>query len=181
MKAKHLLLTLIALIACFYIVHPIFFSTKIIGVHQNGNWTDVVVKNFPITDRGKVEWWKKNLTQLKLRYNTPEIDPYDGGFEISIWDIGNGYQKEAPKQDWMAPSVDTSYLICFDDMKMDANCVEKDRLLSISHYRDSWHKGKMVTDFSTGGNTYRQYEGSDKIIKVDLDENVTYTPAQINK
>lgn len=74
----------------------------------------------------------------------------------------------------MAPSVDTSYLICFDDMEDNINCIEKDSLLSISRHRDSRHQDKMVTDFSIDNNTYRQYDENKEVIKIDNNEDATY-------
>ncbi len=149
-------------------------STQIVDTHKSENWSYVLVKNFPITDKGRIEWWKKNATNLKLKYKIPVINPEDGGFNIIIWNIGEGYKQEVPKQDWMAPSVDTSYLICFDDMEDNNNCIEKDSLLSISRHRDSRHQDKMVTDFSIDNNTYRQYDENKEVIKIDNNEDAIY-------
>ncbi|MDN0122325.1 DUF943 family protein [Yersinia aleksiciae] len=174
MKIKWIILTVIIISTFTYIVRPIFLSTKIAGVHQDQYWTHIIVKNFPITDKGRIEWWENNATNLKLKYKIPVINPEDGGFNIIIWNIGEGYKQELPKQDWMAPSVDTSYLICFDDMEDNNNCIEKDSLLSISRHRDSRHQDKMVTDFSIDNNTYRRYDENKEVIKIDNNEDAIY-------
>ncbi|WON78997.1 DUF943 family protein [Serratia sp. UGAL515B_01] len=30
---------------------------EIVAVHQDENFSSVLVKNFPITDQGKINWW----------------------------------------------------------------------------------------------------------------------------
>lgn len=148
-------------------------STQIVDARKSENWSYVLVKNFPITDQSKILWWENNKSILISKYNIPTPNDKES-FTIVICDIGEGYKQEVPKQDWMAPSVDTSYLICFYDIEGNINCIEKDSLLSISRHRDSRHQDKMVTGLSIDNNTYRQYDKNKEAIKIDNDEDATY-------
>ncbi|MDW6091243.1 DUF943 family protein [Vibrio rhizosphaerae] len=104
----------------YQILHPV----EIVDVHQDKHWTDIVVKNFPVTRRGKIQWWKENQSFLKEKYGIPK--PFnDGTFEITFWDIGSGYRVDR--------MVDQdSDLLCFKDMDKKANCIEKNQVFSIS-------------------------------------------------
>ncbi|WP_038830776.1 DUF943 family protein, partial [Yersinia pseudotuberculosis] len=39
-------------------------STQIVDTHKSENWSYVLVKNFPITDQGKISWWEDNKSIL---------------------------------------------------------------------------------------------------------------------
>ncbi|MBD2796733.1 DUF943 family protein [Xenorhabdus sp. 18] len=34
----------------------------------------ILVRHFPITDRGKINWWEKNKAMLKDKYGIPVTD-----------------------------------------------------------------------------------------------------------
>lgn len=81
-------------------------STQIVDTHKSENWSYVLVKNFPITDQGKISWWEDNKSILINKYNIP--NPNDkGNFTIVVWDIGKGY-REIPDTD------QGSDLFCFE-------------------------------------------------------------------
>lgn len=88
-------------------------TVKIIAVHQEENFSEVIVKNFPITDAGKIKWWLKNKELLKNKYNIPRPGE-NGNFYINFWDFGEGYKKPG-KYDRR----------CFPDMKPPKNCIDK--------------------------------------------------------
>ncbi|MGV3345159.1 DUF943 family protein [Enterobacteriaceae bacterium LUAb1] len=99
---------------------------EIVSVHQRNNYSDVLVNAFPITDQGKINWWLKNKAMLKRKFNIPKPATY-GNFTITVWDFGDGYKKQQEKYD----------RVCFDDMKADVNCIEKNAIFIISNDRDN--------------------------------------------
>ena len=105
---------------------------KIIAVHQNGSYSIVLVKNYPFTDAGKMEWWLKNKEMVKETYNIPKLDK-QGRYHVILWDFDDGY-KELDKYD----------RLCFEDMKPPVNCVDKNSLMIIS--RDKYNVTKFIGD-----------------------------------
>ncbi|GBU09391.1 hypothetical protein AwWohl_05290 [Gammaproteobacteria bacterium] len=81
-----------------------------------------MVKNFPLTKSSRIAWWEKNKDLLKSQYNLPP--EYNDTFMIFIVNFGNGYKV-------MPRSARGSDLLCFDDIKIEANCVDKDLLITI--------------------------------------------------
>ncbi len=97
---------------------------EIIAVYDDKNFSDVLVKNFPFTDKGKISWWVENRYFLKDHYFIPKPSS-SGHFSITFWSFGDGY-KEKGKYD----------RLCFDSMKTKVNCIEKDAILIVSNDRD---------------------------------------------
>ncbi|MDW6091244.1 DUF943 family protein [Vibrio rhizosphaerae] len=122
-KMKYILLLLV-IPAIAFSLYLWFRPVQIIGVHHSGSWiTRIVVKNFPITRWGKIRWWEQNKENLKEQYDVPKLDNH-GYFSVSFWDIGSGYREDR--------MVDQdSYLLCFEDMKVKANCIEKNRVFEV--------------------------------------------------
>ncbi len=120
---------------------------EIVAAHEDGNYSSVLMKNFPITDRGKIDWWLENKDTLKRRYDIPK-PASNGNFTIIVWLFGEGYMKEG-KYD----------RLCFADMQPPVNCIEKDRVFSISH---SKNRG---TIFTVDDGEYRMEKGG-RIIKL---------------
>ena len=94
---------------------------EIVAVHQRNNFSDVLVKNFPFTDKGKINWWLKNKEILKKKYNIPQPASY-GNFTITFWSFGDGYKEEG-KYD----------RLCFKDMNTRVNCIEKEAIFSVNN------------------------------------------------
>ncbi|MCP1438994.1 hypothetical protein J3D56_002430 [Erwinia persicina] len=122
-------------------------SVEIVAVHEDEEFSSVLVRNFPFTDRGKISWWLKNKEVLKAKYNIPK-PAKDGFFSIVFWDFGDGYKEEA-KYDRR----------CFDDMKPPENCIEKNRVFSVSDSKN------MGISFTTNDEIYRMKE-SGEIVKI---------------
>ena len=118
-KIKYLLLAGLVLLVSFLwlSLRPV----KIVAVHQRNNYSDVLVKNFPFTDSGKINWWLKNKAMLKSRYNIPKPASY-GNFTIIFWSFGNGYMEREYED-----------RLCFEDMKIEKNCIEKNMLFSVNN------------------------------------------------
>ncbi|QKJ85000.1 DUF943 family protein [Paramixta manurensis] len=119
-KITFMILFLIGIGVVWISLRPV----QIIAIHHNGAYTDIVVKHFPLTEKQKITWWKKNGQSIEKKYGFP-TDEIDGYSSISIWNIGDGY-KEKGKYDRK----------CFNDMKNKENCIEKDRLLIIENYKN---------------------------------------------
>lgn len=96
---------------------------KIIAVHQEDNFSEILVKNFPFTDKGKINWWLANKDSLKIKYNIPSPSS-SGSFYVNFWDFGDGY-KEQGKYDRR----------CFDDMNTVKNCIDKNAVFSVENNR----------------------------------------------
>ncbi|WP_455814216.1 DUF943 family protein [Pseudomonas graminis] len=87
--------------------------------HRSSGFSDVLVKNFPFTDKGKIHWWLKNKAMLKEKHNVPNPDK-EGSFYLTFWLFGDGYKEEG-KYD----------RLCFKDMKTKVNCINKDAVFSV--------------------------------------------------
>ncbi|WP_336856089.1 DUF943 family protein [Pseudescherichia vulneris] len=120
----------------------------IVDVHQEDNYSSVLVRNFPITDKGKIEWWLENKDMLKSRYGIPKPASY-GGYDVTFWLFDDGYKEEG-KYD----------RLCFNDMKGPVNCIEKDAIFSVDN---SPNLGTVFTVYD--GGDYR-FDKSGKLIKI---------------
>ncbi|MBS1203190.1 MAG: hypothetical protein H6R25_89 [Proteobacteria bacterium] len=116
--------------------------------HRSSGFSDVLVTNFPPTDKGKIKWWLKNKDMLKNKYSIPSPDS-DGYFYVTFWSFGDSYKEEG-KYD----------RLCFDDMKTKVNCIEKDAIFSVDKSRNM---GVMFTVYD--GDNYRLGQ-NDGIIKI---------------
>lgn len=111
---------------------------EIVAVHHGrSSFSDVLVRNFPFTDKGKIGWWLNNKEMLKEKYNVPNPNP-DGSFYLNFWLFGDGY-KELSKYD----------RLCFEDMNTKKNCIEKDIVFTVSYSKN------MGTMFEAYDGTYR--------------------------
>lgn len=57
-----ILLTICGFMLAGYFLWAERRPVEIVNVHGTGNFSDILVKNFPITDRGKINWWLKIKT-----------------------------------------------------------------------------------------------------------------------
>ena len=104
----------VAILAFFYLTF--FNSPKVLAVHGSGSNKELLVKNIPLTDSNKIKWWDNNGAKT---ISSP------GTYNVSIWNFDGKYQKLAPKNSGLFPDHDTDYLLCFDDMKTEENCIDK--------------------------------------------------------
>ncbi len=125
-KRKKILLATFIISAIFliYLSRLYLKPVKIIAVHNDGNYSAVLVTHFPYTDTGKIDWWHDNRDMLKNRYGIPRPSS-DGNFTITFWLFGEGYMKRE-KYD----------RLCFNHMKTDKNCIEKNKVFSVSKGRN---------------------------------------------
>jgi hypothetical protein len=113
-----------------------FRKTEIIFVHHAEGVTDIVVKNFPITQIGKIIWWENNKDSLLKKREISDVDEY-GYYSVAIADIGEGFKKvsEADFSSWY--SLSRNDLLCFDDIKSEKRCIEKNNLMMIQNGMDN--------------------------------------------
>ncbi|CAE1143050.1 DUF943 family protein [Serratia sp. Tan611] len=151
MKAKNKTIRYVLLVVCTFIVclsWMLLRPVEIIVVHKNDNFSDVLVTNFPLTDKGKINWWLENKDELSKNYGIPNPSLDSGRFSITFWDFGDGYKKKE-KYD----------RLCFPEMKKDVNCIEKDAVLIVSNNR----AGSV---FFTVDNGRYMVKGNGDIVKV---------------
>lgn len=122
MKFKTPLLLLLSLIVVIfgYVKYTDLQPVNIVSVHQDGAYIDILVKNFPLTDKGRITWWLKNKDSLKDTYNLPITVKGDGFYFITIWNFGDGYVED-----------DGYDRLCFDDMREKKHCINKEPFLTI--------------------------------------------------
>jgi len=123
-KTVHYMLLIIGCILSAYVIWIWLRPVELIAVHQNDNHTYIIVKNFPITDKGQINWWLKNKDMLKKSYNIPKPAPY-GDYTVIFWDYGDGYKDEG-KYD----------RLCFDDLKSPKNCIDKNMILNVNYSKN---------------------------------------------
>ena len=129
MKVRHKILRYasLLLVGCILVGYAISLSLRtveIAAVHTSDNFSDVLVTNFPLTEKGKINWWLANKDKLSENYGIPTQPPGSGRFSINFWDFSDGYKKKE-KYD----------RLCFPEMKIDVNCIEKDAVLIVSNNR----------------------------------------------
>ncbi|WPO94452.1 DUF943 family protein [Buttiauxella sp. HR94] len=112
------------LLVAAYTAFVLFLPTKIVGIHRDGSYIDVLVENFPYTDQGKITWWQNNSSMMREYFNTPSASG-NGQYHISFWDFNEGY-KPIGKYD----------RLCFQDFKVNANCIDKNKLMEVVSNKD---------------------------------------------
>mgnify|MGYP001382562453 FL=1 len=94
---------------------------EIIAVHDNGSHSYILVKNFPFSDKGKINWWLKNKDKLKNEYDIPKLSN-SGNFTVIFWLFRDGYKE-----------TDGYDRLCFEDLLPPLNCIDKDAVFSVSN------------------------------------------------
>ncbi|NIF33879.1 DUF943 family protein [Enterobacter sp. Cy-643] len=128
-----------------YLLWESLRPVEIVAVHQRNSYSSVLVKNFPFTSRGKINWWLENKEMLKAKYDIPRPASY-GGYTIDFWLFGEGYKEEG-KYD----------RLCFDDMKTKVNCIDKDVVFIVDYSKN------MGLELTVNGSVYRLEENGNLI------------------
>ncbi|WP_160286609.1 DUF943 family protein [Pseudomonas knackmussii] len=124
-------------------------SVRINNVHARNSYSDVLVQNFPLTDRVKIDWWLANQRFLKEEYNIPQ-SYYDGSFNILFWAWDGVYCVDHGTDE-------DSDLLCFEDMQTKANCIVKsDVPLEVARLSDGSYR------FYIGKRRYSQAKEGDE-------------------
>ena len=131
-KGKILLLagTALLIYALWLLLRPV----EIVAVHhRNNNFSAILVKSFPFTDKGKIHWWLENRAMLKEKYHVPDPDS-KGFFSVTVWLFGDGYLED---------KIDER--LCFNEMKTERRCIEKDAVFTVSH---NWYNQTFFTTYN---------------------------------
>ncbi|GAL56799.1 hypothetical protein EV102420_02_04040 [Pseudescherichia vulneris NBRC 102420] len=102
------------------------------AVDRELNFANVAVKHFPLTDNGKVDWWRDHKQILKEKFSIP-VPAKNGDWYISVWNYGDGF-KAKPNGDIRIFNADTQDMLCFNND--DGKCIDKDLLMRIEGNRD---------------------------------------------
>ncbi|MHC5175099.1 DUF943 family protein [Serratia rhizosphaerae] len=148
-RAKKITL-IISCVFLGYVLWLLLCPVEIVAVHENRHFSSVLVNNFPLTTKGKIDWWLQNKEMLKERYDIPK-PAYYGDFSVNFWLFGDGYKEEG-KYDRR----------CFDDMKTKVNCIEKNIVFSVSKSEN------LGVIFVVENGIYR-IDKNGKIAKVNID------------
>lgn len=121
-NVKKSILFLIVFISIYY-AYKFFHPATVVGVFPAEGRVRVVVEDLPFSDPGRLAWWKRNKKLLNEKYGVP-IDSSQRRVYISFWNFGDGF-KEMPEHvsRW---SSETTDLLCFEEMKVKKNCIDKD-------------------------------------------------------
>ncbi len=95
-------------------------SVEIIAVHDGDT---LLVKNFPLLKFQQIAWWEGNKKLIHEKFNIPSPDS-EGHYRVFVLGYGKGYKIDR----WVD---EDSNLLCFEDMKVAANCIEKDPLFMV--------------------------------------------------
>lgn len=131
LKFKYLLFMLALLvitISCLNLPR----KSEIMAVDRELNFANVAVKHFPLTDNGKVDWWRDHKQILKEKFSIP-VPAKNGDWYISVWNYGDGF-KAKPNGDIRIFNADTQDMLCFNND--DGKCIDKDLLMRIEGNRD---------------------------------------------
>ncbi|MBK0033118.1 DUF943 family protein [Erwinia sp. S43] len=86
---------------------------EIVAVHRNV----MLVRHFPYLKSRQIAWWEANKDMIQAKYGIPgkgEADYYS----VVIMDFGEGYRIDRGTDE-------DSDLLCFDEMSVEARCIEK--------------------------------------------------------
>ena len=118
----------LAMLAFFYV--SLFNSPKVLAIHGPETKKDLLVENIPFSDSDKIKWWDNNGVKTISSSET---------YNVSVWKFDGKYQKLASKNAGAFPDHDTDYLLCFDDMKSDENCIDKSSwIMDITKTKDGY-------------------------------------------
>lgn len=122
-----------AIVVMIFCVVSIYFMfvrrAEVVFVQQGKHSTDIVVKNLPLTQAGKIFWWENNKENLKNNYGIPKVDEY-GNYYVAILNIGDGLKKITEANSiWF--SFEHTDLYCFEEIKSEDKCIEKNVLMEV--------------------------------------------------
>jgi len=132
MKLKYAIIIIFMTILFIYL----FFmrKTRVIYVHEDEYNTVIVVRNFPITQWGKIFWWENNKEFIKEKYGV--LRNYnEGEYSIAILNESDGFKKDTEANFYWF-SFEHTDLYCFDEIKSEKRCVEKNILMNIQNGMD---------------------------------------------
>lgn len=127
---KRMIAGVMAAAACSYMLWQYLTPVEIVAVHDGNT---VLVKHFPYLKSRQIAWWEASQDMIKAKYGMPHTMYSDGGYSVLIADFGDGYRTE-PNESLL---FSTDEVFCFDDIQVDARCVDRNPLLSVSLSRNT--------------------------------------------
>lgn len=127
-KITLLTISLLTSLVSTYLLWLLLRPAKIVDVHKDGDISHILLKNPPLTDKGKINWWLENEKTIRIHYNIPQSESHKS-FTIIFWDFGNGYKEKGDE------SKDDRF--CFSDLLPPKNCIDKSKLFYISSGKDT--------------------------------------------
>ena len=122
---------------------------EIIDIHNDNGFSSVLVANFPHSDKKRIRWWLDHENYLKENYGIPQSDAR-GSFTVIFWDFSGGYKE-----------TDGYDRLCFRDVALPKNCIDKNALLSVKKGRNSglefWVDSGIYRITQDGHYEIRQY------------------------
>lgn len=111
---------MVAAAVCGYVLWQYLTPVEIVAVH---NGDTLLVRNFPYLKSRQIAWWEANKDMIQAKYGIPNKSE-DDYYSVVIMDFGEGYRIDRGTDE-------DSDLLCFDEMSVDARCIEKNSLLWI--------------------------------------------------
>jgi hypothetical protein len=130
MKKLLIALSLLSLLSALaYAVWRGAQPVQVDAVHKGKYSSDILVTHFPLTDRGRIEWWENNRARLMTDYGVPEPDE-EGYFSVMFWAWDGVYRVDGSV-------YGDSDLFCLEDKLEEARCIIKsDQPLWVIRSRD---------------------------------------------
>lgn len=117
---KRLVAGVIAVAACGYMLWQFLTPVEIVAVH---NGDTLLVRHFPYLKSRQIAWWEANRDMIQTKYGIPRKNK-DDYYSVTIMDFGDGYRVDRGTDE-------DSDLLCFDEMSVEARCIEKNPRLWI--------------------------------------------------
>lgn len=117
---KRMIAGLVAVAACGYLLWQYLTPVEIVAVHDRNT---ILVRHFPYLKSRQIAWWEANKAIIKVKYGIPNEDAR-GYYSVYIQDFGDGYRTDHGTDE-------DSDLLCFDDMPVNARCIEKKPLMLV--------------------------------------------------
>jgi hypothetical protein len=122
-------MTVCVLLAVLYLFQFSTRNPEIIHVVQNVATMDIVVKQPPLSQKGKIIWWEAHEAVIEKKYGSPRRGE-NGFYYVSILDGGNGFKKSSENNsNWF--SFCHKNLYCFHDIKSEARCFENKVIMTV--------------------------------------------------
>ncbi|WP_241571606.1 DUF943 family protein [Rosenbergiella nectarea] len=117
---KRLIAGVVAAAVGGYLLWQFFTPVEIVAVHKGDI---ILVRHFPYLKSRQIAWWEANKSMIQEKYGVPHKYK-DGGYDVFIMDFGNGYRIDRRTDE-------DSDLLCFDDMTVEARCIEKNHFAGL--------------------------------------------------
>lgn len=111
---------MVAAAVCGYVLWQYLTPIEIVAVHDGDT---ILVRNFPYLKSRQIAWWEANKDMIQAKYGIPNKSE-DDYYSVVIMDFGEGYRIDRGTDE-------DSDLLCFDEISVDARCIEKNPLLWI--------------------------------------------------